>query len=429
MQVIVFEDDAVDALGVAVQARPACDLTIGAFSLVELLGRFGPVQRVVRGHLERHLAGASLRQMAVWGGAVEKNHTLSPHRHSRMEDGFGDREQFVLFVNARAVPSADLIRAIQKLLNNHNTCCLECHGYVAIAIVREPPEQRDRFIEQCKSLGTGLSQWLAEQNLNEYQSSLQHVVELVSESHELFGAHERAIEGAIRMRLDQGEYEERKQGLYLAADAIVEEPVVVRRGPIVVEQGARIGPFVCLDGPIWIGRDARINPHAWIREATAIGRTCIVGGEVLSSVIESYSNKSHDGFLGHSRVGSWANIAAGTITSNLKVTYGTIRSHTRRGTLDSGRQFLGATIGDFAKTGIHTSISCGVSIGVAAMAAGNVLRDVPDFSSDLGGTASRTSPQQASTVLGRMMARRGIALIPADTELLIELAAGLPSGG
>lgn len=56
------------------------------------------------------------------------------------------------------------------------------------------------------------------------------------------------------MRLDQGEYEERKQGLYLAADAIVEEPVVVRRGPIVVEQGARIGPFVCLDGPIWIGR-------------------------------------------------------------------------------------------------------------------------------------------------------------------------------
>ena len=34
-----------------------------------------------------------------------------------------------------------------------------------------------------------------------------------------------------------------------------------------------------------------------------------------------YSNKAHEGFLGHSIIGEWCNIGAGTNNSNLKNNY------------------------------------------------------------------------------------------------------------
>ena len=38
-----------------------------------------------------------------------------------------------------------------------------------------------------------------------------------------------------------------------------------------------------------------------------------------------HANKVHEGFVGHSCLGRWSNLGAGTITSNLKNTYGPVR--------------------------------------------------------------------------------------------------------
>ena len=124
------------------------------------------------------------------------------------------------------------------------------------------------------------------------------------------------------------------------------------------------------------------------------------------------------------------NIAAGTITSNLKVSYGPIRLPARPGhptnRLETGRQFLGALIGDMVKTGINSSIPCGATIGVAATVTGNVPACVEAFTTttlvDDGGLPRRTTPAQAATGLERMMARRGVELLPADRDLLELLA-------
>ena len=126
-----------------------------------------------------------------------------------------------------------------------------------------------------------------------------------------------------------------------------------------VGDDAEIGPFACLDGPAWIAERVRISPHAWIREGTAIGHDSRVGGEVQASVIEPLTNKPHDGYLGHSHVGSWVNIAAGTNTGNLKASYGPVRQHTllpdgSRTTIHTHRQFLGAVVGDLAKVNVVT---------------------------------------------------------------------------
>ena len=80
--------------------------------------------------------------------------------------------------------------------------------------------------------------------------------------------------------------------------------------------------------------------------------TTKIGGEVDASVIEPYTNKQHHGFLGHSYVGSWVNLGAGTTNSDLKNNYGTIRLWTPRGDEDTGAIKMGCMLGDHVKTGI-----------------------------------------------------------------------------
>jgi bifunctional N-acetylglucosamine-1-phosphate-uridyltransferase/glucosamine-1-phosphate-acetyltransferase GlmU-like protein len=59
---------------------------------------------------------------------------------------------------------------------------------------------------------------------------------------------------------------------------------------------------------------------AKVREGCSIGPMCRVGGEVEESIIHGYSNKYHDGFLGHAYVGEWVNLGALTSNSDLKTT-------------------------------------------------------------------------------------------------------------
>jgi len=97
-----------------------------------------------------------------------------------------------------------------------------------------------------------------------------------------------------------------------------------------------------------------------------------------------------------------------------------------RDTIHTGRQFFGALIGDFVKVSINTSLPCGARIGPAATIGGDVPELVGGFHNMLvgGPEGSRSTSEQAATILERMMARRGVAFLPADRALLDDLAAG-----
>jgi glucose-1-phosphate thymidylyltransferase len=418
MHTIAFEDAAAAHLGVLGTARPACDLTLGAMTLVEALSRFGPVRRVVRPHLARHLAAVAGRRLAVWGGEVDVGSAAETSRH-------GD---LVLAVNARAVPSRATLVALRSLVEAGRACIVHADGAVAAALVHRGPDTDP--LRHLPAEGTDTDAALEALGLPVADATL----DLVAESHDIIAAHERTLHDALALKIDSGGFTELRPGLFAAQGARIADEVAVRHGPVLVAADAEIGPFVCLDGPAWIGPRARVNPHAWIRAGTALGRDCRVGGEVEATVMEPFSNKAHDGFLGHSHVGSWVNIAAGTITSNLKATYGPVRLHGvspagGRLTTHTGRQFLGALIGDFVKTGINSSLPCGARIGVAATVGGTVPEQVVAFTNQLvGGEAgTRSSPAQAATVLERMMARRGMEILDADRELL-EALAGTAAG-
>jgi glucose-1-phosphate thymidylyltransferase len=416
MLIIVFEDAVADRLGVLTTARPACDLTIGSTTLVDALARFGSVRRAPRPHLAAYLAALDGRRIPLWGGHVDT--TPVPAPISRLGET-------VLAVNARVIPSRENLTALRTLVEAGHRCVVREGGAIAAAMLHRSSDSIDENLLPAD--GPTASAILESLDLPSADTAL----EMLAEPHDVVTAHERAIEGCLAMRLDSGAFREVRTGLFAADGARIDDQIAVRHGPVVVADGAEIGPFVCLDGPIWIGPRARVNPHAWIRAGTSLGLECRAGGEIEATVMEPYANKPHEGFLGHSHVGSWVNLAAGTITSNLKATYGPVRLHGSRPdggrlTTHTGRQFLGGLIGDLVKSGINSSIPCGCRIGMAATVGGTVPEQVVAFTNQLiGGEAGiRSTPAQVATVLERMMARRNVTMLDADRGLL-EAIAGL----
>ena len=137
-------------------------------------------------------------------------------------------------------------------------------------------------------------------------------------------------------------------------------------GPIIIDNNVIIDNGSIIEGPCYIGRSSYISPNSIIRKNNVIGPMCKVGGEVSCCNILGYSNKVHDGFLGHSYIGEWVNIGAGTNNSNLKNNYGLIKIQFKDTVLDTGLQFLGSFIGDYTRISIGTNLNTGSYIGIGA---------------------------------------------------------------
>lgn len=152
------------------------------------------------------------------------------------------------------------------------------------------------------------------------------------------------------------------------------EPLTVldaTAGPILVRAGAHVQAFSRLNGPCYIGADTIVVSGRI--SGCAIGEVCKVHGELSSSSFVGHSNKGHEGFVGHSVLGRWVNLGAGTTTSNLKNTYGDVALWTPDGVRRTGLQFLGTLFGDHVKTGIGLRLTTGCVLGAGA----NVVDRMP----------------------------------------------------
>ncbi len=191
------------------------------------------------------------------------------------------------------------------------------------------------------------------------------------------------------------------------------------KGPVFIGNGTVVMPNAFLEGPAFIGENCLIKAGARIYGGTTLGPVCKIGGEVSETIIQGYSNKQHEGFLGHAYLGEWVNIGAGTEISDLKNTYGTIRAWLDGNITDTGLQFLGPTIGDHSKTGINATLTTGAVIGVFANLFGSGVspKFVPSFS---WGYPEFTEYrlEEAITVAKRVMARRGVEMTPAYEAMI-----------
>ncbi|MFO8066919.1 MAG: hypothetical protein R6U11_04985 [Bacteroidales bacterium] len=152
---------------------------------------------------------------------------------------------------------------------------------------------------------------------------------------------------------------------------------------------------------------------------------CKIGGEVSNSVVFGYTNKAHDGFLGHSVIGEWCNLGADTNTSNLKNNYDKVRvwDYAVGSFVDTGLQFCGTFMGDYSKCAINTMFNTGTVIGINSQVFGTgFMRNfIPSYT--WGGTSGYTifDVDKAIEVAKRVHARRSKEFSTIDENIFRKL--------
>ncbi|MFA6098532.1 MAG: putative sugar nucleotidyl transferase [Patescibacteria group bacterium] len=187
------------------------------------------------------------------------------------------------------------------------------------------------------------------------------------------------IEGNVYPGVDYIE----KKNIYIAKKSVIKSGTVLdaENGPIYIDESAIIEPNCTIVGPAYIGKSTKINAGAKILANTSIGDYCRIGGEVAESIFYGYSNKQHDGFIGHSYVGEWCNLGANTNNSDLKNNYSPIDIVENGKKVNTGLIHFGFVMGDHSKTGISTMINSGTVIGAGCnlYGAGYLPKYLPSF--------------------------------------------------
>jgi UDP-N-acetylglucosamine diphosphorylase/glucosamine-1-phosphate N-acetyltransferase len=209
-----------------------------------------------------------------------------------------------------------------------------------------------------------------------------------------------------------------------------------------IESGAKVEASILntSTGPIYIGKDAEIMEGSVVRGplamceysalklgtkvygASTLGPHCKVGGEINNVVMQAYSNKGHEGFLGNSVIGEWCNLGADTNTSNLKNNYSPVSTYSYETKKEekTNVQFMGLAMGDHSKCGINTMFNTATVVGVSCNIYGGDFpsKFIPSFS--WGGSAGLVPFKfdKAVEYANNMMNRRGLALSEEEVEIL-----------
>jgi glucose-1-phosphate thymidylyltransferase len=399
MQLIVFEDDFVPRLHPVTLGRAAYAMSCGSFRLIDWLARLATesgatLRSVVRPHL---------RPIQLLDFAQIDRHAPSI-------------ETPALLVNARLVPTVGAYHTLRKLIDSADTVVVYHDKQVAAAMIAPhgpaPPPDAD------------LGHW------SKYLTNSVHGklpthdarLPLVAYPHDLVRYNLEIIGECLQHRVAGGGYREIADGVFASDGAKLGEYVVTEtgKGPVLLEEGAEVGPHCFIRGPAYLGPKARVIEHSAIKDAVSLGHTTKIGGEIEASIVEPFTNKQHHGFLGHSYLGSWINLGAGTSNSDLKNTYGTVKMDYRGESVATGMQFVGCIMGDYSKTAINTGIFTGKTVGCCSMVYGFVTTNVPSFVNyaRLFGQVTELPPEVMVATQQRMFGRRSVQQRQCDIDLI-----------
>jgi len=325
------------------------------------------------------------------------------------------KEENNVLINGSVCPNDEVIRLVQNIKPNQTIVSNDT--IIAIHITAE----------ELDKMGDSTNEGIEEIDVNDPPLRINH-------TWEIFSKNDEAIRTDFAL-LTKG----RK------SEPLNDTNRVVAVSNIFVEKGAKVD-FAILNastGPIYIGKDSVIMENAVIRGPfalcdhaqvkmaakiygpTTVGPYSRIGGEVSNSVLFGYSNKAHDGFLGHSVIAEWCNLGSDTNTSNLKNTYDEVRlwSYAKQTFVNTHLQFCGLIMGDHSKCAIDTMFNTGTVVGVNAniFGAGFQRNFVPSFT--WGGTTGHQAYdlKKALEVAEIVYKRRGIPFDSIEKELLSDV--------
>jgi UDP-N-acetylglucosamine diphosphorylase/glucosamine-1-phosphate N-acetyltransferase len=360
MNICLFEDIGYKNLLPLVYLRPVYDLNCGILSLREKVGKYF------------HKANINLHSRDYLQDVMVERYPLSNNK-------FSDSEE-IIYINGRLVINRDLCKQISKLnvgegltLNNE---------VVAVKLIKKDAK---RF-------------YLTENDLLDFNSGNFHKKEvkdskIINYPWDLVNINGEEIRNDFELLRNKTNVNVKltshivlinRKSIFIDKRTVINPFVVLdaSEGPIYIGKNVEIFPHVTIKGPVYIGDNSLVKSNSYIYHNTSIGKVCKVGGEIENSIIHSYSNKQHEGFLGHSYLGSWINIGASTNNSDLKNNYSEVDVYVNGKMVNSGSKFVGLIMGDHSKTAINTMFNTGTNVGVSCNLFGSGFppKYIPSFS-------------------------------------------------
>ncbi len=143
----------------------------------------------------------------------------------------------------------------------------------------------------------------------------------------------------------------------------IEDNVQIK-GKLILGKNSVIKSGTYIEGNVIIGENCIIGPKAYLRKGAIIRNNCHIGSsEIKNSIILSNSKIPHYSYVGDSITGENVNFGAGTKVANLRFDGKSVKVAVNGKKIDSGRRKLGVLIGHNTKTGINSTINCGIIVG------------------------------------------------------------------
>ena len=396
-QICIFEDDICKNITPYQLTRPAYTIPIGSANLVEKISQYAPDVRLTL--------------------LASKHHELFlKRRFEKVPVNILNKSLPTLYLNARLNLTYDQYKSLIADINfNKNNLFIGNQTVVGLYYAEINCESVFQLLNRFPSFDSVVKKLRNESIVREKKA-----VSLVSNWWNYLDQFAAAVESDFNFysnkSLIEGDISSfttltHDSNMAISRTATIHEYVSIdaSNGPVIIMDNVSIKPFSRIEGPCYIGPNTTIQTQADIA-GSYIGEHCKVGGEVKQSIIQSYTNKGHHGYLGDSLVGEWVNLGAGTTTSNLKLSYGDVqtKSGPANEVSSSNRQFLGSLIGDYVKTSINTTLDCGSIIGSGSSLYGSDVHSkfIPPFTWGCFENYGKQDIAAFLTALERMMIRR-----------------------
>jgi UDP-N-acetylglucosamine diphosphorylase/glucosamine-1-phosphate N-acetyltransferase len=320
-----------------------------------------------------------------------------------------------ILINGSVCPNNEIIAAIKKL--KPGQAVVHQETIIALHVTEE----------DLDSIGDASSEGIEDIKMKEAPMKINHPWEIFVKNGEAIVDDFRLLtRGRKSQKLNDSNKLLGAENIFVEKGASVDCAILnATAGPIYIGKNAQIMEGAVIRGPFALCEGADVKMAAKIYGPTTVGPYCRVGGEINNSVLFGYSNKAHDGFLGHSVIAEWCNLGADTNTSNLKNTYDEVRlwSYGKQTFVNTGLQFCGLIMGDHSKCAIDTNFNTGTVVGVNANIFGSGFQRNFIASFTWGGTAGYTNYniKKAIEVAEKVYQRRKREFTQVESDLLTSI--------
>ncbi|MCK5760033.1 MAG: glucose-1-phosphate thymidylyltransferase [Candidatus Delongbacteria bacterium] len=395
MNILLFEDKYYCHFGPLTKLRPVHELRTGIYSILEKYGKLFPNDKFFFYH--RAKFNAKYREKGL-----------------RLFSSMAEGAEFIA-INSRIIPEDNDLKFIEFLRKRKAKCAVNEKNILLAGIFNS----KKKFKEIYSSI---------------HPTTIFPKLKMISFPWDLIAFNGSEITSDTKyIKKEKGWMKKdpenviliKKNNILIKGSAKIRAGVIIDAsdGPVIIDENAEIMHNSVIIGPVYIGKGSVVKIGSKIYENTSVGEVCKVGGEIEGSIIHGYSNKQHDGFLGHSYISEWCNLGADTNNSDLKNNYSNVKVEIQGKLFDTGSMFVGLIMGDHSKTGINTMFNTGTVVGVACNVYGEGFpdRSIPDFHWGGKGKLVKYPFKRTIETMITVMGRRNKALIKKDVDTLKKL--------